>query len=326
MNDRVYFKNSEDRIYFFSRVREAGKFKNWLELSKSIGSSRNMIDRYRNGELLIPHDRFSKLVNILSLNERDYFNSLILTKPGNWGAVKGGKITYAKYPEHLEENRKKALKTIALKYNCDADTPLSENFCEVLGAFIGDGYYNSYKQGSYLIQFAGNTSLDMNYYKNIIIPYIQSIFPNVKPNPYFIIKDNCLWVSFYSKALFNLFNKRFNFPIGKKCYTVRIPYEILQSDDKFIRATIRGIFDTDGCIFFDKRKIYKSSYPRITFQTSSYDLYVQLKDYLSKDFSLYTSERPKRKFYIEIYGHPQLNKWMSLIGFSNSRHLNKLPR
>ena len=47
---------------------------------------------------------------------------------------------------------------------------------------------------------------------------------------------------------------------------------------------IRGIFDTDGGVFLDKRKIYKTKYPRIIFQTVSKPLFEQLSSILSKNF------------------------------------------
>ena len=94
-----------------------------------------------------------------------------------------------------------------------------------------------------------------------------------------------------------------------------------------MNATIRGIFDTDGCVFLDKRKAYKKPYPRVTLQSASIDLINQLEDYLSKDFNLYVnkSNRDGYRNYIEIYGHKQLERFLKQIGFSNKRHLNRLP-
>lgn len=70
----------------------------------------------------------------------------------------------------------------------------------------------------------------------------------------------------------------------------------MQSKDELVRATIRGIFDTDGCVFIDKRKSYKLYYPRIALQTVSKDLYNQLVSYLSRHFSLYNTFNEKDKF------------------------------
>ena len=90
-----------------------------------------------------------------------------------------------------------------------------------------------------------------------------------------------------------------------------------------------GIFDTDEGIYLDKRKAYRFVYPRIIFSIVSKDLYHQISLYLSKYFKIYTVIRkPKgnreQVYIIEIYSKKQLIKWMSLIGFSNKRHLNRI--
>ena len=54
-------------------------------------------------------------------------------------------------------------------------------------------------------------------------------------------------------------------------------------------------------------------------------LYNQLKNILSKEFKLYSRFYSHRNVYVvEIYGYSNLKKWMSLIGFSNKRHLDKI--
>lgn len=135
-----------------------------------------------------------------------------------------------------------------------------------------------------------------------------------------------------SKFLSFLLTKRFGFPLGVKCHAVKIPEEIINSETTFVFATIRGIFDTDGCVFIDKRNAYKNPYPRITFVTVSKQLYLQLKAFLENYFSLYCAKKmPAESEYnrspryeITIYGKKQLEKWVQLIGFSNERHLSKI--
>jgi intein/homing endonuclease len=118
---------------------------------------------------------------------------------------------------------------------------------------------------------------------------------------------------------------KIGFNKGKKAHDVRIP-QIIVSDSEFMKYTVRGIFDTDGCLFFDKRKGYKSYYPRITIQVTSEELIDQLKEYLSKSFSLYINKtnRDCCRNTLEIYGHEQLERFLKDIGFSNKRHLDKI--
>lgn len=323
---RVLFLEDDYREEFFVKLRESNNFKNWSEMASYLKTSRSILDDYRFGKLTIPEERFIILLELLDKKNKNYFEKLIEYKSSNWGTIKGGKIRYKQDPTHLDKIRNIALRNIKIKNSLKPDLSLSEELCEFIGAFIGDGFFNSYSKGTYLTIFTGHSKLDMDYYNLKIIPIIQNLYNKNYPKPRFIKKENSMWIHIYSKSLFELLMKRFEFPKGKKCYSVKIPKEIMNSQDSFIMATIRGIFDTDGCVYFDCRKIYKKPYPRITLQTTSKELFLQLKNYLLKYFKIYTRENLKRGFYIEIYGHFQLKKWMSLIGFSNSKHLNKLPK
>ncbi|MBW3015624.1 LAGLIDADG family homing endonuclease [Candidatus Woesearchaeota archaeon] len=205
---------------------------------------------------------------------------------------------------------------------------ISLELCEFIGALIGDGYIGHYNK-SYFVKVIGDQTLDEEYLCSHIPRLVRICFPNLRPKLFYRTDENTLVLSYYSKKLVFFLLNIVKFPVGKKSDTIAMPQIILDADKKFIFATIRGIFDTDGCIFFDKRKVYRKPYPRITLQTNSKPLYIQLKNILSEYFSLYTQESKhkatgKDKFYIEVYGHKQLKRWMSLIGFSNIRHLNKI--
>ena len=214
-------------------------------------------------------------------------------------------------------------------YNFDKNMKLNEDLCEFLGAFIGDGFYNTYQSGKYITQFTGDFKLDYQYYKENIIPKGAKNFDNIKPKLRKKKGINALIINYQSKNIFYMLKERFKFPIGKKNNSVIIPKEIINSKDKkFLYATIRGIFDTDGGVFFDNRKPYKTPYPRITLKIASKPLFKQIKTILKTEFKLciYKKKNKNGKEYDEliIYGHKQLNKWMQLIGFSNPRHLKKI--
>jgi hypothetical protein len=129
-----------------------------------------------------------------------------------------------------------------------------------------------------------------------------------------------------SKDLYGLF-LNLGFSKGKKSEDIKIPQEILKGKE-LTRATLRGIFDTDVCIFLDKRKLYKKPYSRITLQLASKDLINQLEAHLSKSFKMYINKinRDGYRNYIELYGHNQLEKFLKQVGFSNKRHLSKVQK
>jgi intein/homing endonuclease len=329
VEDRIGFKSAKMRKEFFCLVRAVIGSKSWEELGNTFGLSRGQFQTYQYGHNLMPKLIFEKMKDNLVEDKQDYFNESIFIKPGNWGRVKGGLITFKKYPWICAKGRQIAIKKrkeiaksmplISLNLTCD--------LCEFVGAIIGDGsidgHINARGNSKYHIFVTGDSRLDRTYLTKVL-PKKISIF-NLKPYVFFRKDANAMVLNFFSKKLFSFFTTRLKFVPGNKTYTVTIPEEIMQSKDEFIFATIRGIFDTDGIFFVDKRPIYKKPYPRIALQIVSKPLFIQLKNFLKVHFSLYTFENIKRQAYhIEIYGPDQLDKWMKIVEFSNKRHLDKI--
>ncbi len=336
MQDRIGFESDDTRREFFSAVREASGASNWEELAEMFGRRRNSFQLYQYGKLLLPRHLFDSMILFLPNEKQNYFQEKILAKPGNWGTIKGGENNYAKNSvaaiKRLREGfARRDIIHLGRNGNpliFDSFVSLSDGLCELIGAIIGDGCVDSHidKNGNsnYHMMIAGDSRLDKEYLLEHLSSLLKNLF-GIHTKHYFRKDQNALNLSINSKYLFTLLTKRFGFPAGEKTYTIKIPDEIIASKKEFIFATIRGIFDTDGCVFFDQRKPYKDPYPRITLQIASEPLFSQLKDFLSKYFSLYTHYNAKREIYsLEVYGHEQMRKWVALIGFSNKRHLNKI--
>lgn len=323
---RIKIFDEKIRIYFFNLIKKTYN-QSWKDIRSNLGLSRARLDNYKSGKSLMPEELFFKLLNLLDNDERERILKKIQKFDKNWGQIKGGKIAYELNYEKFEEGRKKGAKVSKImkkKFFSFDHIQLSNEICEFIGAFIGDGFFNCYNNKLYQVEFSGNSILDLNYYTNTIIPIIKNIFPNINPRIYKVKCKNAIRVVFYSKELFCYLKDVFGFVPGKKAHTVKIP-KIILDNELLIYPTIRGIFDTDGGVFFDKRKNYMKPYPRIIFSTISKKLYEQLLYYLSKEFQLYLRYDKNRKVYvIELYGHRQFKKWMSLIGFSNKRHLDKI--
>lgn len=245
------------------------------------------------------------------------------------GRREGGLTTYRKYPHIFEKGRMiglQKLRGLRNKHSFDINLELSTELCEFVGAFIGDGFTGRYG-GKYLTQFTGDARYEREYLKHSLAPIAQKLF-NLKPS--FRAVENTLRMNFRSKTLYLLFTERFQMPLGKKNLIVRIPEEIIEGGQNFIVATLRGIADTEGTVFFDLRPVYDTPYPRIQICTTSQPLAEQIRGTLREmGFSIYTREDRRTGhpvFHIEIYGHVQLQKWLREIGFSNEKHLNKIRR
>ena len=201
---------------------------------------------------------------------------------------------------------------------------LNLEICELIGAFIGDGYLTNSRY-TYTFGISGNKQLDEDYLKNYIKPLIKRNFPFTEPRLHYRSDENTLMLRVNSKRFYDFFVS-LGFNKGEKSKTVKIP-ESMAENEAYMNATIRGIFDTDGCIFFDKRSRYKKPYPRITLQMVSPELIKQLQTYLSKQFMIYSREYHRHGEYrgcVEIYGSGQLESFLKKIGLSNRRHLSKI--
>src|SRR3989338_3049170 len=281
-----------------------------------------MFQYYRSGKLCLPYWLYENANKTLVEVDQIRFKSHIQILSANWGKSNAGKTTSSRYPEFIRKARAELERRKGL---IDfSQMRLTENLCEFVGAFIGDGglQVNGRYRG---VNIYGHATLDWEYHERIgeIIQKTFGLLPfrKIKPNA------NACYLNVKSRRLCKLFASRFGFPSGCKTYTVKIPEEILKADRAFLFRTIRGIFDTDGNFFLDKRKTYRAPYPRITLRTASKPLFRQLKQILEKEFSLHAAQKKngsKKIFEIVIYGHNQIEKWMKIIGFSNPRHLNKI--
>ena len=135
---------------------------------------------------------------------------------------------------------------------------LTEELCEVIGAYMGDGCIWRSKNNHYKIQYTGDSRLDREYYERVIGPAVNKIF-KVKTDIRDVKGKNAIRINFYSKDFYYFLKELFNLKSNKKTHIIKIPNEILESKNKaLLHSIIRGLFDTDGGVFLDKRKMYKT--------------------------------------------------------------------
>lgn len=319
---RVYFLYREDRDKFFDKIRVSKK--SWNKVASYLGTNRSMIESYRSGKLSLPFNRFSLLLTLFTEEDKEYFNSKIKERESNWGQKIGGKRAYKINKEKFDMGRKKGAMASKdnIKYNFNINIPLSIDLCEFIGAIIGDGFTNKYNN-FYQTQITGDKHLDLEYYHKVLKPICEKLF---SITPKIVERSGGLRLNMYSKRLFEMLTNRFHIPAGKKCYSVKIPEEILKSEEKFVNATLRGMFDTDGGIGLDKRKTYKKPYIRINYTSTSISLINQIHNLL-EEYKIPHSVNKKNDSsakQIQINGEKNVKLFLKEIGFSNPRHLNKV--
>jgi hypothetical protein len=83
--------------------------------------------------------------------------------------------------------------------------------------------------------------------------------------------------------------------------------------------------DTDGTLFFSKKTYPRAIYPTIELGTCNEELAKQLQMLLAANgFRVRMRGNQKMGFHVALYGSKMLKKWADEIGFSNSKHSNKV--
>ena len=123
------------------------------------------------------------------------------------------------------------------------------------------------------------------------------------------------------------FKKKLGLVLGYK-YNIEIPKVFLSKND-LKKSVLRGIFDTDGGIYLQKR--YGKLYPRLYITTISFELSEQLLK-LFNEIGLRTTRysqmykrglNRKRTYIVGIRGVEMFHKFMKEISPRNPKHIRK---
>lgn len=130
---------------------------------------------------------------------------------------------------------------------------------ELCGIILGDGNLSKYLNRITITE----SSDDLFYFYYHIIPLFRKCFPQVNP---IIIKDKrkqAYQLIIENRDTFNFFIQQFELQRERKD-TAHIPSTII-AHHTLIPHFVRGLFDTDGCLKFDKQARTHNYYPRIRF-------------------------------------------------------------
>lgn len=210
---------------------------------------------------------------------------------------------------------------------------IDEEIAELLGIHIGDGCtsensrYSEYYLGGDLIE-------EKEYHKE----WVRPLFNKKIMNPLFGRDVNYKEHPKVGIYGFHIFDKRlvdFFKKLGIKSGSKRgigIPKKIL-SDVKLLKRFLRGLFDTDGSLYFSKNYSAKNlvnKFPRIKLGSVSDRLVQDVFNSLKKlKFNPrlkkpHKGKRDKNHVYsVEIYRKNDIRTFINEIGFKNPKHLTK---
>ena len=216
----------------------------------------------------------------------------------NWGQIKAGL------------NSKGSLKKIKIPKN-------SAKLAELIGILLGDGNIHYFKKGkkigSYMVRIAGDKRHEKDYFENYISNLIRDLF-NIEPKIE-LRKSNEMLLIIHSKKMVEFFISQ-GLKSGDKIKNkVTIPKWIFEKDI-YLKACIRGLIDTDGCIY--TLKPHYPNYYQMNFKNFNMRL---LKDTRKAFLALgYPISKISKHNQLYLTQKAYIRKFYKEIGFSNLKH------
>jgi len=205
---------------------------------------------------------------------------------------------------------------------------LTPELAEECGLHIGDGTMNFYFNKS---RYKGKYSLrghildDKKHYNSRIKKLYKFLY-NLEP-PLSEMKSTGVYgFQLWSDCIVNFKRKILGLPLGNKI-NIKIPNYLINKKE-YLVDVIRGIFDTDGCIYLEHKN--NKLYPRIQIGTTSKILFKQLRNSISQLGLRVTGtiENREHKGWNNlcstcIRGDNMFRKWMKVIKPTNLKHILK---
>ena len=115
-------------------------------------------------------------------------------------------------------------------------------------------------------------------------------------------------------------------PKGNKMRTgLSIP-EWIGRNEKYTKAFLRGLFDTDGCIYLDRHTIREKEYLNMGWTITSYSdtLIVDIREALER--LGFNPTHSKNQHSVFLRKHREIVRYFEIIGTSNPKHRNRFQK
>ncbi len=190
--------------------------------------------------------------------------------------------------------------------------PHSNDLAEAVGIILGDGTIARFQ-----VSIATSALVDREYAE-----YIERLFRTLFETDVVRQKTrkNTLRLTLSSRQLVEYFNNM-GLCIGDKIRNmVRIPKWIVDDDDH-LKWCLRGLFDTDGCVYYHRHTTRGREYNDIgwEFRNLNGNFLKNFQTFLlKKGFSSKMKENG-----VWIYNRRDIHRYFDEIGSSNPKHINK---
>lgn len=302
----------------------------WLEFAEKLNMNRGTLEKsYRYEWSSLPYNTFIGICNLINkpieFVIKEYKLEIVLSSSVK---IIGRKVmgeSRTKLPEsnikfennsmYIDLSFIKGSRFDKLK-NMNFPDKLTSKLAEEIGISLGDGFISNKK---YEYRLKGGKD-EKEYYDKFIKLLYKGLF-NIEVN----IKEYETTYGFelYSKAFWDFKTKCLKIPAGRKD-NIKIPTIIKINDQDILVSFIRGIFDTDGSIYFSNKYSLGNYYPIISINLKSDSLIFEVADIL--DMLGFEPKLARSKGYLGIYlnGYRRFEKYSKLVGWNNPKNINKI--
>lgn len=191
----------------------------------------------------------------------------------------------------------------------------STKLAELFGILAGDGHISEYQ-----VSMTTNSETDMEHALHVKSLF-ESIFPISVSFGYKRAQKACV-VYISSKNIVTILVKKGMVRGNKIQGGLRMPNWI-QKNKSYKRFFIRGLFDTDGCVYVDTHRIGGVVYKNIgmAFTNRCIPLLEAFKQTV-EDLGLHPTQ--KTKYTVFLRREKEIKQYFALVGSSNPKHLQKI--
>ena len=319
--------SEDERLQLFAVLAKKGV--SVEQLAEMTGVSTRTITDWRRGKYTMPDQHF-KLIAQHAVQESESLHPMTIEDwwSNSSAGKKGAQVRMDKHgpigtPEgrHLgglnsyKARRDKPDEIFTPKTIHKPDR--SELLAEFIGILIGDGGVTKYQ-----VVVATN-AVDDYEYSLFVAQLIKQLF-GLNTTLTKRKTSNCLTIVASSVKLVDFLMAN-GIPQGNKLRQNHdIPAWVLENRAYSI-ACLRGIFDTDGCIFQERHtingKLY--CYPRLSFVSMSNNLRQSIHQVLA---DLEFSPKIRNNRSVNLESSNDIKEYFRIIGSSNSKHLDRYSR
>lgn len=320
---RLYFPKGKQKIFIQNCIKVIGYSSQ--EIADMLGISVRTWSDWKREKFMISEKAAIKL----SRKSKIPLPKDVVVKEKFWyttkGSRKGGFASYKKqggkigdpeyrlkcwrkwWEEKGQFGKRKILKRLDFR-----KPSFSEDLAEFFGIMMGDGGMS--KRQIFITLHHKDDAL----YSKSVERLVSRLF-KLKPSVRHIPKSSVNVIVLSRTSLVEYLHK-LGLPVGNKIKQGLDMPDWIKNNKKFMKACLRGLVDTDGCIFThsykSKGKIYK--YKKLSFSSASLPLILSVENSLKK-LGLYP-RIAKDNREVRLDRKEDIERYFKLIGFNNPKH------